>query len=270
MPKFHLMSRAEMLQWCHDRSTRIDNDVVSIVVNKQRAAVENLIFKFGTDSDLVETYWDENNLIDLFSADYLSLSKEWTVEKEEQGENEAHLIFSQAEGYRVALNIWWSEAGITVEHLFQLPQPICINNNIAVGGKGSPKPRNDHWAMRLDGKVVIGDYAYEGGAHVFLCPTDGTYLTPEGCWVAAWNEDVDEVCGFTFSPNCGCIIGRGASTDFEFYLPAGESTLRFHVAKPKPDPPYRALQKWACNEEPVPLALDTDGEKPLSPFVDDK
>ena len=149
----------------------------------------------------------------------------------------------------------------------RLPQPIAINNNIAIGGQMWPKARNDYWAMMIGGKVEVGNYAYKPGPHVYLYQSDGSYFTPEGCWIAAWNEDINEVYGFTFSPNCGCIVARGTSTDFEFYLPAGESTLRFHVTTPKTNPPYLALQQWACSEEPIPLSPDEDGKGPRSPYA---
>ena len=267
MPEVYTLSRKEIIQRCQKRETRIYNEFVYITVSKERAAIKSLVFKPGTNTELIEIDWCNAYLLELSSILQRDLTWKWALEKEEVGTNEAHFIFSQNGGYRVDLDIMWSKTEITVTSFFQLPQPIAINNNIAVGGKMWPKPQNDFWATTIDSKVEVGNYDYKLGPHVFIYPSDGSYFIPEGCWIAAWNEDTDEVCGFTFSPNCGCIVARGASTDFEFYLPAGESMLRFHVIKPKPTPPYLALQKWACSEKPTPLALNDDSKKPLSPYT---
>lgn len=264
MPDLYSLSWAEIIQQCRNRETHIDNDIVTIAVSKERAAVEKLIFKPGTNADLVETDWNDALLMDLSSISHYDLRKKWTLEKEEIGSDEARFVFSQDGGYQVDISITWSKTGITVEQSFRLPHPIPINNNIAIAGVDFPKSRDDYWATTINGEVQKGNYDYKAGPHVFIYPSDGTYFISEGCWIAVWNEGNDEVYGFTFSPNCGCLISRGASTDFEFYLPEGESTLRFHVITPKPSPPYLAIQQWAYDEGMIGFDFGMDVKSPYA------
>ena len=51
---------------------------------------------------------------------------------------------------------------------------------------------------------------------------------PEG-WIAFWDDIVDEVYGFTFSSDYGVQIADGSSTNFRFKVPAGQSSISFHV-----------------------------------------
>lgn len=266
-PELFSLSRKEIVERCRARESRIDNDIVSIIVSKESAAIKSLTFKSGSNSDLIEIYWNDACLFDLSSISHKELEKKWNLDKEEVGIDNARFIFSQDENYRVTVDISWSETAVTVENSFQLPHPISIDSNIAIGGIRWPKSENDYWATTIGSKVKIGNYFYKQGSHALLYPTNERYFVPEGCWIAAWNEDVNEVCGFTFTPNCGCLLSSGASSDFEFYLPTGESTLRFHVVIPKPSPPYLALQQLACSESPVPLELDKDGKEPRSPIT---
>lgn len=265
MPELFSLSRAEILRIYREREIPIDNDFVSIIVSKEKAGIKSLVFKSGTNSDLIEVHWNNACLLDLSSASHPELQKKWVLKEKDIGNNEANFTFSQDGGYEVRLGIEWSQTGVAAAYKFQLPHPVAINNNIAIGGIRWPKPRNDYWAVTINGKVETGNYAYKFGPHAFIYPSDGKYFTPEGCWIAAWNEETDEVYGFTFSPNCGCIIAIGAGTDFEFYLPAGELIIRFHVAKPKPLKPYMVFQQWAVGKGIDPFI--SGNEEPRSPYL---
>ena len=172
MPEVYTLSRTEIVQRCRKREAHIDNEFVSIIVCKQKAAIKSLVFKPGTNAELVESHWCDAvrrsrpllfaYLLDLSSILQQDLCGKWMLEKEEVGANEAHFSFSQEGSYRVDLNIVWSETGVTATASFQLPQPIAINNNIAIGGQMS-KARNDYWAMMIGGKVEVGNYAHKPG-----------------------------------------------------------------------------------------------------------
>jgi len=237
----------------------IDNDIVYIRVSAERACVTNLVFKQGSNSEIIRSNWDRY-LLDLASGpDREDLATGWSLQSQDIGDGEAEFGFSHTlfSGFINNIVISWDESHVQVTSSFDLPESVEINNNIDPGGDNSGS--SDWWAISTGGGVETGEFTYPG-PWFEIFPTPGQikdWYVPTEDWVAFWDENVDEVYGFMFSDGYQVIIAQGASTDFQFFIPQGTSHISFHIIRPKPNPPWSAF-----DFEPTPAPSPTPTPTP--------
>jgi len=215
-----------------------------------RAVVGNLIFKKGSNQNLVQSRYG-HYLLDLGSEDRKLanyLKSGWIMDSQDFHDTYAIFDFSHSSGFEKQFLISWSEQHVEVKCDFTAPERIIINNNIAPGGTN--RDIDNGWAVPDASDVLTGDFAYPGSYRQLYPATSGGWGTPFDAWLALWDEQADEVYGFTFSSDYNVQIGEDYyTTHCKFKIPAGSSTLAFHVRKPKTEPPHEAIS--ALKAKPV-------------------
>ncbi|MFQ6094144.1 MAG: IPT/TIG domain-containing protein, partial [bacterium] len=227
----------------------IDNEFVKMEVLPERAAVSSLIFRQGSNQELIQSQYDRY-LVDLGSEDERLadfLKRNWKLNSQDTHDTYAAFDFSHPTGFRKHLLISWSEKHVEVRCDFTAPEPVVINNNLAPSG--TTGDGGDHWAVPNNPDVLTGDFAYPSSYRQVYPATSGEWAMPPGGWISFWDDGGDEVYGFTFSSGYGVQIGEDDTTHFKFTLPAGSSTIAFQVRKPRPDRAYDAIR--ALGEKPI-------------------
>ncbi len=142
----------------------------------------------------------------------------------------------------VTIKSSWSDNGVTLTYEFDLPEEIRIDNNIDLRGGGKA-----FWAAPTDEGVKTGELVLKGSRRGYLPGTvmGERYFKPSENWLAFWNEDFDEVYGFTFEGEYRFSIESGAVLDLEMKIPRGKSSITFHVVKGKPSRPYDPMRSRA-------------------------
>jgi len=217
----------------------VDSDDIRAVVSIPRACVTSLVFRRGSNAELVADNWG-SYLMDLGSTSAGSaLRTGWIAETLDIQGNAVSFGLRHGSGFRNALSLAWSTEGIHVTSDFECPESRALHQVLAPGG-GWEADR-DKWAYPTAERVETGSYTYPGGGTP-LYPTDGLPASPSEGWIAFWDDAVDEAYGFTFTNGVKALITNGVGADEDLELPAGRSRVGFHVVKPKPATPYEAIK----------------------------
>jgi uncharacterized repeat protein (TIGR01451 family) len=133
----------------------------------------------------------------------------------------------------------WTQDHIEVRYDVTIPEAIETFPSFCPGG-GWESGR-DKWAFPTQDHVQLGSFLYPGGSTQPIYPSDGSWATPAEGWIALWDDQVDEVYGFTFSGGYKAKIWNGAAADPHVLFPVGTSRITFHIIRPKPVLPYEAI-----------------------------
>jgi uncharacterized repeat protein (TIGR01451 family) len=227
----------------------IDNEFVKLEILPNRAAVSSLIFRQGSNQELIQSRY-ERYLVDLGSEDKrlaAFLKDNWKLNSYDIHDTYAAFDFSHPTGFRKHLLTSWNEQHVEIRCDLTAPESVVINNNLAPGG--TTGGGGDHWAAPHNLDVLTGDFAYPSSYRQVYPATSGEWAMPPGGWISFWDDKVDEVYGFTFSSGYGVQIGEDGTTHFKFRIPAGSSTIAFQVRKPRLDKAYTAIR--ALGEKPI-------------------
>ena len=222
-------------------SLTLDNEIVGARISVGRGCVTNLVFKPGTNQELIAADWDRY-LLDLGSQDvriHQYFRRDWQIQDMDFQPNYIALNFTHPSGFANKLSFIWQPNRIEVGCEITAPEGIEINSNIAPGA--GFRANSDRWAIPTASGVQTGSFSYPG-ADTFLYPDSTQWAIPSEGWMAFWNDGVDEVHGFTFSGGYQLQVANSAVTDLHFKIPAGNSRIAFHVVKHKPANPYEAIQ----------------------------
>jgi len=217
----------------------IDNDDIRAAVSIPRACVTSLVFKRGSNAELVADDWG-SYLMDLGSTSAgAALRTGWVADTANAQANAVSFGFRHGSGFRNTLSLTWGTDGVHVTSDFECPESRVLYQVLAPGG-GWEADR-DKWAYPTADRVETGSYTYPGGGTP-LYPPDGLCGSPSEGWIAFWDDSVDEAYGFTFTGGVKALIANGVGADEDLELPAGQSRAAFHVVKPKPATPYEAVR----------------------------
>ena len=222
----------------------LDNSTVRAVIDPNRGCVTSLFFKQGSNVELIDSSAGRY-LLDFGSQDpNLSrfLTNGWQVIRSNVMSSQLTLSLVHPSGFSNQLSLAWDASQVEVRCDITAPEGLIINNNIKPGNgffSGS-----DRWAVPAAGGVQQGAFTYPGYySFTKLYPTGAAqWAEPPQGWMAFWNDSVNEVHGFTFSPGYQLQVANGARTELLFAIPAGQSSISFHVRKPKPTPPYGGIE----------------------------
>ncbi len=219
--------------------TQINNNIVSAKIDPNRGCVTSLVFKKGSNKELIATQWG-SYLIDLGSGrlgDYLKSG--WKLEKSDVQSNYIKWSLKHPSRFTNDIVLSWTENHVEVRCDINAPDSTDIFGVLYPGG-GCEKNR-DKWAFPITDSVKTGDFLYPG-PQTALYPSDNSWDTTQKGWFALWDEQVDEVYGFTYSGDIKTKIANGAATDHFFLVPSGNSRISFHIIKSKPSTPYEAIE----------------------------
>jgi len=221
-------------------ATDIDNDIVRVKIDPNRACVTNLTFKRGSNAELIASGWG-SYLIDLGTDPRLGkyLKEGWVAEKVEHQANYSKFLFKHPSGFVNEMVLSWGEGGVEIRCDITAPESVEISGVLRPGG-GWESGR-DKWAFPTSEGIKTGDFTYPG-PHIPLYPSDHSWGTPTENWIALWDDQVNEVYGFTFSGGSKVKICNGAGADQHILVPVGTSRVSFHIVKPKPGTPYEAIR----------------------------
>ena len=221
-------------------SMNIDNDFVRVKIDPNRACVTNLTFKRGSNAELIASNWG-SYLIDLGTDPRLGkyLKEGWVVEKVEHQANYSKFLFRHPSGFVNEMLLSWGEGGVEVRCDITAPESVEISGVLRPGGGW--EGGRDKWAFPTMEGIKTGSFTYPG-PHIPLYPPDHSWGTPTENWIALWDDQVNEVYGFTFSGGSKAKICNGAGTDQHILIPEGTSRVSFHIVKPKPGTPYEAIR----------------------------
>jgi uncharacterized repeat protein (TIGR01451 family) len=125
----------------------------------------------------------------------------------------------------------WNAAHVEIRTEIASPLNLTLDNNVFPGG--SQWGSDDRRAVPTQTGVQIGNGPY---------PTGNALVTPSENWMAFWDGTADEVYGFTFNRGYKLQAARDATTPARFWVPAGTSTLSFHIVRPKSSQPHEAIR----------------------------
>jgi uncharacterized protein (TIGR03437 family) len=221
----------------------LDNEFVRARISASRGCVTSLIFKKGSNAELIAPQWDAY-LIDLGADPKLGqyLKTGWQAEGFEVQSNYLRLIFKHSSGFANELVLSWAANRIEVRCDVTAPEPVETFSVLRPGG-GWESGR-DKWAFPATDGVKTGSFTYPASLAP-LYPTDNSWGTPSEGWIALWDDQVDEVYGFTFSGGFRAKIGNNAGARQYFLFPAGTSRIAFQIVKPKPAQPFEAARALA-------------------------
>jgi uncharacterized repeat protein (TIGR01451 family) len=231
------------------KQVRFENDIVMAKFSMDRGCITGLIFKPGTNCELISNSWDRY-LLDFGSQDVILrqyLNKGWQVENIEITANFIRLDFAHPSGFYNQLVLIWESDHVEVRCDITAPEEVEIDNNILPGSGYNSV--TDRWAVKGNAEIQTGSFSYPG-LHTWIYPSlnQVQWAKPAEGWLAFWSEGTDEVHGFTFSGGYELQVANGAATDFHFMVPAGKSRIAFHVVKPKPTTAYEAIRNF--NNDP--------------------
>ncbi|MDI6603346.1 MAG: DUF11 domain-containing protein, partial [Patescibacteria group bacterium] len=223
-------------------SIEIDNDIVHAKIDTDRACVTSLVFKKGSNQELIKPQGGRY-LIDLGVDPRLGsyLKTGWQLDSTDEQPNYWKLSFRHPSGFANEMVLSWTEDHVEVSADVTAYESIETYPNFWPGG-GCEQNR-DKWAFPTESDVQIGSFSYPGGSAQSIYPSDSSWGTPTEGWIAFWDEQVDEVYGFTFSSGVQARIWNGVAANPQILFPAGTSHIDFHVVKPKPTVAYEAIRE---------------------------
>jgi len=226
-----------------NKTLAIDNDVVNAQISIQRATVTSLLFEKGSNTELIASQWG-SYLIDIGSDPRLGkyLNTGWSVQSAEVQPSYVSMSLSHTSGFANKLVLSWTNDHVEVRCDITAPEQVESHTVLRPGG-GWESGR-DKWAFPASAGLQTGSFSYPGNYRP-LYPADNSWGTPSEGWLALWDDQVNEVVGFTFSGGFKAKVGNGAGADVQFLFPVGTSRLAFHVAKPKPVTPYEGIRDLA-------------------------
>ena len=226
-----------------NKTLAIDNDVVNAQISIQRATVTSFLFKKGSNTDLIASQFG-SYLIDIGSDPRLGkyLNTGWSVQSAEVQSNYVSLSLSHPSGFANKLVFSWTNDRVEVRCDITAPEQVESHTVLRPGG-GWESGR-DKWAFPASAGLQTGSFSYPGN-YKPLYPGDNSWGTPSEGWLALWDDQVNEVIGFTFSGGFKAKIGNGAGADIQFLFPVGTSRLAFQVSKPKTVTPYEVIRNLA-------------------------
>ncbi|RKY00910.1 hypothetical protein DRP77_10635 [Candidatus Poribacteria bacterium] len=225
----------------------VDDELVRISLDLSRACVMGLVFKRGSNRDLISDIFG-NPLLCLGSKRF-ELRSGWELKerKVDMKGRRFHFELSHLLGHKLEISGRWNEGGVEITYAFDLPDEVRVNNNLDLRGGGRA-----FWAAPTDEGVKTGELILKSGPRRGYLP--GTvmgvkYFKPAENWIAFWTERFDEVYGFTFKGDYRFSIESGAMLDLEVKIPKGRSSITFHVVRGKPGKPYEAIRAAALGEK---------------------
>ena len=222
----------------------INNDFVRIEIDPNRACITGLVFKKGSNAELIEKQWG-HYLLDL-GADATRgsrLSSGWEVESDERDASYVKLSLKHPSGFANKMALSWTGDRVDVACDMTVPETVSTYPSFRPGGGWEAS--RDKWAFPTSSGVKTGSFAYPGGTTRAIFPADGSFQIPSEGWIALWDDQVDEVYGFTFSDGYSAAIWNGAAADPFLRFPVGSSRVGFHIVKGKPANPYEAIRSIA-------------------------
>ena len=223
----------------------IDNSYVRAQIDPNRGCVTSLIFKKGSNTELIAPQWG-SYIIDFGTDPRLGnrLRSGWYVKSIDQQPNYWKFSFKHPSGFANEMVLSWAEDKIEIRCDIIAPDSLETFSVLRIGG-GWESGR-DKWAFPETDGVKTGTFSYPG-AHTALYPADHSWGTPAEGWIALWDDQVNEVYGFTFSGGIKAKICNGAGADQHFLFPAGAARITFHVVKPKLATPYQTIRNLASS-----------------------
>jgi hypothetical protein len=219
-------------------SLAINNDTVRIVVDGNAATIRNLVFKKGSNVELVSQPHAKLFGFGNDAKHGASLATGWKVELKDVQATYARFVLTHPSGFRKDLRFSWSESKVDLHAGLTAPEPVEMYNALASGG--GVEAGRDRYAFVTDGGLQTGTFAYPG-THTAIYPSDHTWGALAENWTALWDNAVDETYGYTFTDGIKTTICNDGAADQHFLIPAGESRVTFHVARPKPATPYETI-----------------------------
>ena len=236
----------------------LDNEVVRTAVSVGQACVTSLVFKKGSNTELIVPYWGSYIInfgsIDTRLGKYLKTG--WSLENMDVQTNYLWMSFKHHSGFANEMVLSWTMDHVELRCDITAPEPVEIFNALFPGGDW--ESGRDRWAFPTAGGIETGSFIYPGNVHSPLYPPDHSWGMPSEGWVALWDNQVNEVYGFTFSGGVKAKICNGRAADVHFLLPSGNLRIAFHVVKPKPAIAYEAIR--ALTSGPY-LTLDMGVDK---------
>ena len=207
----------------------IDNEIVQSKIDIKRAAIEKLIYKKESNAQLLSSY-----LFDFGSDPELGqfLNKNWTIKNAEVYNNYINVSLQHSSGFENEIEYSWLDDKIEINCDITAPEPVELINTIMPGG--SWDSGRDHWAFPSEDGTKIGEYPNE-------YPADQSWSSTTEGWIALWDDQISEVCGFTFSGGYQIRLNNRQ----EFMVPAGNSRISFHVLKTQSSSPYEVIKDLA-------------------------
>ena len=162
-----------------------------------RGCVTSLVFKKGSNTELISSQWD-SYLLDLGADPRLGqhLKSGWQAESAEVQSNYLRILFKHPSGFANELVLSWAANRLEVRCDVTAPESVETFSVLRPGG-GWESGR-DKWAFPAADGVKSGSFTYPSSLTA-LYPPDNSWGTPSEGWIALWDDQVDEVYGFTFS-----------------------------------------------------------------------
>jgi hypothetical protein len=217
----------------------VDNETVRAVIDPDRAQVTSLIFKPGSNQQLLRQT-SPGSLVDMGTdnGDSSALSNGWHLISTQQGQNYCKFAFDHVQGTKNIL-LSWDPDSARVLMEFELSEQAEALSKILPAGDAAAG--TDHWAWPGAGGVVEGIFTYPG-VETPVYPQTGTRGAPVEGWLALWDRGADEAYGFVASEGVEVRVAEANSAVVRHRLPAGKSSISFHVMRPKSDPAYAAVR----------------------------
>jgi hypothetical protein len=216
-----IIKRFEFIPLPQDTSL-IDNSIVHIHFNHDEGRIDTLIFKLGSNRDLLDQYWDNANHCGLGRVRGETGT---TLTNYSISSDSAIFEYQNASYGTKRFKLSWSSAkGLEMEMVFNLSVASSVDEG-ATWEPGGDNDGNDYIKVRkADLTETTFHYTYPG-------PSTGIW-DGQALGTGTWDADYDEVFGYKYSPALRTTFSNGLSADGPFhYLSSGTYTLKFAVKK---------------------------------------